>query len=620
MIDDDAVLVDSGTGGRRVRLGEYLDAGAEERAAAGEYAWVKRLRLLNVDGAPMRRRFTFRGDSLWWFTELYLHKEQVIRQLFRAIAALERIVEHERPLQLDVTAASPIVRDLARHTAAAHRLRLRGGRACRPQGWRLLRLDLRAAGLRYAALASRARIPARPVPRTRGSVAAFVHRAFWRAGAQDGRAESYIGPVLQELERRDSLRVQYVGIGPVENFGARRWWHAIRHTPRQSSVVPIEVLAPLRALAESRRVWRSRHAMRRQLWSSAELRQHAVLAGYDCWNIVREQLAGVALLQWPWSARAMDEAAAALDALDPSVALTYAEAGGWGRALMLEARRRGIPSAGLQHGFIYRSWLNYLHEPDEMQPDAANGSDAGFPRPTLTLLFDDHARAHLEERGRFPAGSLVVTGSARLDALVSGVAGLTAAEVARARAAAGANGSRALVLFVAKYRQARHVLGSLIEAIAGLPDVQLAIKTHPAETADAYDAVTAGRANVRVLPADAPLAPLLRASRAVVTVNSTVALDAAVLGIPALVIGLPNNLSPFVDAGIMAGAADAAAIGPALRRLLYDEEFRQQLERKRSGYIPRVGMTADGQAARRAADALASLMRLGRNASGSGGE
>ena len=38
---------------------------------------------------------------------------------------------------------------------------------------------------------------------------------------------------------------------------------------------------------------------------------------------------------------------------------------------MLEARRRGIPTAGLQHGFIYRHWLNYLHEPDEMAAVAA---------------------------------------------------------------------------------------------------------------------------------------------------------------------------------------------------------------------------------------------------------
>ena len=35
----------------------------------------------------------------------------------------------------------------------------------------------------------------------------------------------------------------------------------------------------------------------------------------------------------------MDEAGAALDTLGPAVALTYAEAGGWGRALTLEARR-----------------------------------------------------------------------------------------------------------------------------------------------------------------------------------------------------------------------------------------------------------------------------------------
>jgi hypothetical protein len=115
-----------------------------------------------------------------------------------------------------------------------------------------------------------------------------------------------------------------------------------------------------------------------------------------------------------------------------------------------------------------------------------------------------------------------------------------------------------------------------------------------------------------VLPASAPLAPLLRASRAIVTVNSTVALDAAVLGIPALVIGLPNNLSPFVDAGIMAGAASAAEIGTALRRILYDEQFRLQLERARSVYLRRFGMSATGAAAGRAAEAITQLMKSGR--------
>jgi predicted glycosyltransferase len=155
------------------------------------------------------------------------------------------------------------------------------------------------------------------------------------------------------------------------------------------------------------------------------------------------------------------------------------------------------------------------------------------------------------------------------------------------------------------------VLAALADAIAAMPDVQLAVKTHPAETPEAYARIAEGRANIRVLPASASLAPLLRASRAVVTVNSTVALDAAVLGIPALVIGLPNNLSPFVEAGIMAGAASVSEIAPALRRILYDEEFRLQIERGRGDYLARFGIASDGRAAARSADAVLALISHG---------
>jgi hypothetical protein len=436
-------------------------------------------------------------------------------------------------------------------------------------------------------------------------VAAFVHSAFWKRGVPDGSAESYIGPVLDLLESRlPAGSIRYVGLGPSENFAARRWWSPVGGSRPAAAVVPIERFAPLASLRDSRTVWRERHAVRRALWNSAELRDHAVIERCDCWPVVREELAGIALLQWPWSVRAMDEAAAALEALRPRVALTYAEAGGWGRALVLECRRRGIPSVGLQHGFIFRHWLNYLHEPDEMAPDRQHPEDAGFPRPALTLLFDDYARSHLEQHGHFPPESLAVTGSPRLDALVAGAQRVTAGDIARARQEAGAGDSAALVVLVAKYKEVHHVLPPLVEAVAAMPGVQLAIKTHPAETPDAYESIAARQPRVRVLPASAPLAPLLRASRAVVTMNSTVALDAAVLGLPALVIGLPNNLSPFVEAGIMAGAASPGEIAPALSRILYDEGFRRQLEGERSAYVARFGMGSDGGAAARAADAV----------------
>jgi hypothetical protein len=476
---------------------------------------------------------------------------------------------------------------------------------------RLTALEARASGLNAAALASRLRT--RPVPTRRSGIdtLAIVHRAFWRADVGDGSAEAYIGPVLRTLEDRLAAKdsIAYVSVGPASNFRARRWWHTLRSTEQPSVVQPIEGYAPLRALTDSRRVGRERRASRDALWKSDDLRALSTINGCDCWPLIREELAGIALLQWPWSARAMDEAAATLDACQPRVAVTYAEAGGWGRAIVLECRRRGITSVGLQHGFIYRHWLNYLHEADEMAADPDRSEDLGFPRPTTTLLFDRYAEAHLVERGRFPPESLAVTGSARLDALAQQMAQLTPSDVDAARAAVGAEPGRALVLVATKHREARGILGPFLAAAAAVTGIHVAIKAHPAEPPEVYHDLVAQQRHVTVLPASAPLAALLKASRAVVTVNSTVALDAALFGLPALVLDLPNNLSPFVDAGIMAGARGKSVqdIRRTLEQILYDEEFRRGLEAEQRRFLARFGIVADGRAAQRAADAITRL-------------
>jgi hypothetical protein len=619
MIDAVLNLTSGGGATRAAQLSTYLDATDAEWAAERAIGWIKQLRHLDVGGVPMRRRFTCRGDSLWWFSEIYLHKQQAIRQLFEVIAAFDRLIGQEAPRRIDLQSGGPFVRHVASRLATLRGLTM-SGTTMPPMFWRsrLLRLDARGRWLHTSALGSRLRSrPAVTLP-SNPAVAAFIHRAFWREESGDGSAEAYIGPVLQALERRvPSGEVAYVSLGPSENFSARRWWHALRSEGEPSSTYPVEMFSSLQDLRESRAMWGARHAHRRTLWSSEAIREHAVIEGVDCWPIVREELAGIASLQWPWSVRAMDEAGAALETLQPRCILTYAEAGGWGRALMLECRRRGIPSAGLQHGFIYRHWLNYLHDADEMAADPGNAGDLGFPRPDVTVLFDEYAAQHLTSRGSFPPDSLTVAGSPRLDALVRAARDLSSEARSAKEEARSANdglpsearsAKEGLLLVVAKFREARRPLAEFLDAAAKLPDVQIAIKTHPAETPDVYGEVVSGKSNVVVLPAAAPLAPLLRASRAIVTVNSTVALDAAVLGVPALVIGLPNNLSPFVDAGAMAGASSSREMEGALRQILYDEKFRQQLERARGLLLARFRILSDGGAAERSAEAVLKLV------------
>jgi UDP-N-acetylglucosamine 2-epimerase len=134
--------------------------------------------------------------------------------------------------------------------------------------------------------------------------------------------------------------------------------------------------------------------------------------------------------------------------------------------------------------------------------------------------------------------------------------------------------------------------------------VQMVITPHPAETPDVYAIATAGAANVHIAPAGAALPQLLAAANAVVTVNSTVAIDALSFGLPSLVIGLPNNLTPFVDAGWMLGAATSEEISAGLVKVLYDQKFRSRIHGR--AVHPAHN---DGQAASRAAEAILALAR-----------
>ena len=83
-----------------------------------------------------------------------------------------------------------------------------------------------------------------------------------------------------------------------------------------------------------------------------------------------------------------------------------------------------------------------------------------------------------------------------------------------------------------------------------------------------------------------------------------------------LVLGLPNNLTPFVDAGAMVGAAGAAEIVASLGRILYDQEFRGQLTRNTEAFAAQHRIATDGRAAARSAAAVLVLARVRSRASG----
>ena len=178
--------VEYAAGSRRIDLGSHLDSERAERAQDDAYAWIKAIRHLRVDGVPFRSRFTLRGDSLWWFAELYLHKEQAILQVMRTLAAFDALVERDRPLAVSYVDGRHA--GVIAQAAAARKIQYSGPEWPAPASWDLVRMDGRARGL--AARARLARLRTAPAVAARTRVAAFVHTAFWRQEGTDGSAES----------------------------------------------------------------------------------------------------------------------------------------------------------------------------------------------------------------------------------------------------------------------------------------------------------------------------------------------------------------------------------------------------------------------------------------------
>jgi len=603
------LLVRHGRAAHVVRLADHLSPEAADAAESAANRWIKQLRSARVDAVPLRDRFLLRGDSLWWFTELYLHKRRVIARAFAARSAVTNLIAALAPQQITVIAPDDVVACVAGEIGRSRGVEVQ---STSPNTARRTSIRQSAKALFHTATSALDRIRPVRTPRVRSPrVAAFVHSAFWQRIPGE---ESYIGPVLRELQTQlEEGDVSLVGLGPRTNFRVRRWSDRVREfgdpAARHYPFAPIEAYASWDRLRESRRIWRERDAIRTALHGSSELRSLARLDDCDLWPLVLPELDGVADLQLPWSARAMDEAGAALDVLSPGAVVTYAEAGGWGRALMLEARRRQIPSVGLQHGFIYRHWLNYLHEPDEMQPSAGNPIDRGFPCPDCTVVFDGFAAVHLERFGNFPPRALAICGSPRLDAFAATAERLTADDKTRLRSDARVAEGQHLVLVAAKHAQLGAAFRQLVDITAARRDVRLVVKPHPGEALEPYQRDAAGTSHVTILPASADLAAFTAIARMLVTANSTAAIEAMVVDVPALVVPLPSNLSPFVEAGAMAGA-DEDTLPVELDRLLYDGKSRSRLKAARRAFLERYQIRADGHAAARSAE---TILRAARN-------
>jgi hypothetical protein len=603
-------------------LADYLDAAAQEevdeKAAAWTKAWGRRpLR----EGRSFRELAQWKGVSLWWFAELYLHHSTASPRRVRTIETMRRVLLAEQPDEVEAVGLEGEDLLLLERTCTAQKVlffskgprprapRAKGvGAVSRRSRWNTVKTV--AAALK-AVLAGP---PPAPPANGRRPVLLLSHAAFWRerGDPETGTAqpyEHYFDRLIPALEADAELQPFVVAVGPRAAFrrrGARaRLSDWLRLPGGEGPFLPISRYTTPEVVRE---VWRATRAIRRE-WSwlrtSPALAEAFAHAGVSFRDLAARDLAETLLLQLPWAVRSYEEMRAVIRATRPAAACLYAESSGWGRAALAACRAEDVPTVAVQHGILYPGYYSYRHEADE----------AHCPLPDRTAVFGEAARRLLMALGRYPSERLVVTGSPKFDELLFSARGRDRAAL---RARLGVQGGESLLVVASRHRAIREThqsIGStfpaLLRAVEALGGARCLVKPHPAEPADLYEADlrATGAVRTRILPAGADLVELLQAADALVTVESLSAVEALVLDRPVVVLNMPTNLRELVESGAALGVPAGEDPRPALEAVLFDEATRARLAEARERYLSEVAHGVDGGATARIIELIRAVAR-----------
>lgn len=572
--------------------------------AAADWTRGFGVRAKDASGRHLKDALRYRGTTLWWWAELYLHHNTEAARRVRFLETLARVIAQTNASAVRAHGLASDETVLAKRFCAAHTLGFSStatsGAAVAARGSALTAGLLEASKLVATATKSAGGVDDRLIP---GGIVFISHAAFWKSRARaDGSEESYehyLDAMLVEAKRRGLPSVT-LGVGPQSTFRTRstaqRWKErlSIARDPRyvhiNRFVTPALAASALKAFGRMVEI--------RRVYGRAEsLREAFSHRGVSFEDVSREDLGFTLLHQAPWAARCLLEFEAAYSALAPRLVCLYAESSGLGRAAVEAAREHRVKTLGVQHGILYPNYFSYERTAEDVA--------LGTPIPDVTAMYGTDGVRLLEDTFRYPKGRVVATGSPRYDALAAELRG---GDRAVRRHSLGLPATGPVLVLASRYKGIRDThkasgpaLPALLDAVRGIEGATLVVKPHPAEAEDAYDAdIAASGLGVRVrVIADRSLTDILPAADLLLTVESLSATEALVANVPVVVLRHPSNLRDVVASGAALGVPDGADPGAAMASLLREGPTRDQWREARERFLDDVAHGVDGQALER---------------------
>jgi len=276
----------------------------------------------------------------------------------------------------------------------------------------------------------------------------------------------------------------------------------------------------------------------------------------------------------------------------PSLAVYANDYSAYGRVAYAAARLEGIPSLLLQHGALT----------DDPRFDKVSADKIAVEGPAV--------KQYLTYKGVEPE-KMIVTGQPRFDdlALKRGIPGRE--EIFRKLGISAEK--KIITLCTQKPECDEKTTVAVAAAVSKLQEFTLVIKMHPAEGPERkamYDRVAKENGcSDAVVILDISLYGLLASSEIMITVFSTTATEAMMLGVPVITINLtgePDKM-PYASSGAALGVHKAEELPEAIDEVLHDQPTKAKLEKSAKKFVYDRAYIMDGKATERVVQLIESM-------------
>lgn len=292
-----------------------------------------------------------------------------------------------------------------------------------------------------------------------------------------------------------------------------------------------------------------------------------------------------------------------LESIRPAVIVIEDEYSVFERALIVAAKRKGIPCVAIQHGVIHELHKGYIYQAGEISPDLSVRAPF-VPTADVTAVYGQYYKDLLTQVGGYPESAVVVTGQPRYDRMIDLNSRSVRSELMERW---NLDPSKKIVLWTTQCHgisDSENELNfqTVFDSISLIENVQLIIKQHPGEP-KRYDTMIREHLrkysiDARIIAKDADTLGLLAASDLVLLLHSTVGLEAVALKKPLIVMNLGGrpDITTYVQEGVACGVYKPEDLKPTIEQLLRDDSC---LARNREEFIRKYLYRDDGKAAER---------------------